>query len=515
MNFIIEFAPDDKRPMYQQLSDALENAIRCGRLKPGDHMPSTRELAEELELARGTIVRSYDDLLNKGYLEGKSGTGTKIVAKISGLIATDGTATDAHESEANGVGKRQEQRQLENLAAGTTSSLTARTSKQLSKYGQRLLDLEISSYTSGDLPALNYGCTPKDLLPLKQWRELLSRHCRLESSDTLAYVTEPFGYRPLREGVCNYLVRTKGVRCHPDQVIIFSGSQQALNHILSVLVDDEDTVVVENPGYVGIREKLMAQGAFIEPIEVDKDGLRVDLLEQIESNYKLIHVTPSCHDPTGVQMSADRRAALLDLAKRKECLILEDAWDADFIYAGAAAPSLQGASDGSSVIYLYSLFKVIYPLTTLTVAVIPTHLIPVFTRDKLLTERQVPALAYCALSDFINEGHLDAQIRRTQKIYRKRRQLLMYALTTAFRENITISPKSAGLHLRVRFSPSLNGDTILSCATAAAVPLVGTTPYYCGNAPINEYLIAFSHLLEETTHSQIQMFADLIKNSAA
>ncbi len=513
MNFIIEFAPDDKRPMYQQLSDALENAIRCGRLKPGDHMPSTRELAEKLDLARGTIVRSYDDLLNKGYLEGKSGTGTKVVAKFSDLAATDGTAVTAAANGAATVEERQSQREC--LVPLPTDIHSSRTTKQLSTYGQRLLELEISSYTSGDLPALNYGCTPKDLLPLKQWRELLSRHCRLESSDTLAYVTEPFGYRPLREGVCNYLVRTKGVRCHPDQVIIFSGSQQALNHILNVIVDVEDTVVVENPGYVGIREKLLAQGAFVEPISVDKDGLRVDLLEQIDSNYKLIHVTPACHDPTGVQMSADRRSALLDLAKKRECLILEDAWDADFIYAGTAAPSLQGMSDGSSVIYLYSLFKVIYPLTTLTVAVIPAHLIPVFTKDKLLNERQVPALAYCALSDFVNEGHLDAQIRRTQKIYRKRRQLLIYALTTAFRETITISPKSAGLHLLVRFSANLSGDTILRCATAAAIPLVGTTPYYCSDAPINEYLIAFSHLLEETTHSQIQMFADLIKNSAA
>lgn len=485
MNLPIEFAPQDKRPMYQQLFDALAKAIRSGQLKVGDHLPSTRELAATLGLARGTVVHAYDELLNQGLVMSKTGTSTKIVAPFA-----DGAI---------------EQSSL----AVSNAGASARVDGQLSRYGKRLLELAVSGHTSGDLPALNYGCTPKDLLPLKQWRELLSRHCRMESSDTLRYVTEPFGYRPLREGVSNYLTRTKAVRCHPDQVIIFSGSQQALDNIVSVLIDPQDKVVVENPGYVGIRERLLAQGAQLEPIEVDQNGMRVDLLGELESDYKLIHTTPAGHDPTGVQMSSERRSALLALAKKKGCLILEDAWDTDYVY-GPAVPSLQGSSDEQSVIYLYSLFKVLYPLTTLTVAVIPVHLIPVFTRAKLLSERQVPALAYCALSDFIEEGHLDAQIRRTQKIYQKRRQLLMFALTASFRDNIKVSPKSAGLHLTVQFKPELSQETIVHCATQASLSLVCTRPYYVNNPRVNEFLLAFSNIPEADIAAQVQKFADLL-----
>lgn len=487
MNFPIEFDPKDKRPMYQQLSEALESAIRAGRLKPGDHLPSTRDMAAKLSLARGTIVKAYEELLNRGYLEGKTGTGTKVVDRSSEESTLD----------------------LQSLPEKKESA-SMTDSPPLSQYGQRLLSVEIQGYTSADLPNLNYGCAPQDLLPVQKWRELLLRYCRPGESHKFPYVTETFGYRPLREAFCNYLKRTKAVRCHPDQIIIFTGSQQALDHIVSVLVDVEDKVIVENPGYVGVREKLVAHGARIQPIPVDEQGLNVDLLESLASQCKLIHTTPTCHDPTGIQMSLERRVALLKWAKQNNCMVVEDAWDTDYTYGGPTLPSLQGMTDEPSVVYLYSLFKVLFPLITLAVAIVPPQLIPVFTRAKLLNERQVPALEYYALTDFINEGHLDAQIRRTQKIYQKRRQALMFALSTSLRDNVTISPKTAGLHLTVKFRPDWCTDDILNYATEAGVPLVSTTPYYVGAAEKNEFLIAFSNLPEETTPKIIQTLAKLL-----
>jgi GntR family transcriptional regulator/MocR family aminotransferase len=161
-----------------------------------------------------------------------------------------------------------------------------------------------------------------------------------------------------------------------------------------------------------------------------------------------------------------------------------------------------------SVIYLYSLFKVLFPLITLAVAIVPPQLIPVFTRCKLLNERQVPALEYYALTDFINEGHLDAQIRRTQKIYQRRRQTLIFSLSTSFHDNVIISSKTAGLHLTVRFRPDWCSDKILSSAAEAEIPLVSTKPYYVDSAENNEFLIAFSNLPEETTPKKIQIFAE-------
>lgn len=475
MNFPIQFDPEDTRPMYQQLSEALENAIQTGRLKHGDQLPSTRALSERLNLARGTVVRAYKDLLNKGYLEGKTGTGTKVVGQHS-----------------------QETKSCTEIPLNT----------HLSQYGQRLLDVKIHSYTSADLPNLNYGCAPQKLLPVQKWRELLLRYCRPGESHKFPYVTETFGYRPLREAFCNYLMRTKAVRCHPDQVIIFTGSQQAIDHIVSVLVDPQDTVVIENPGYVGVREKLVAHGVRLVPIEVDNNGLRVELLDSLAEQCKLIHTTPTCHDPTGIQMSLDRQVALLKWAKQNNCTIVEDAWDTDYTYSSSPLQSLQGMTEEPSVIYLYSLFKVLFPLITLAVAIVPPQLIPVFTRAKLLNERQVPALEYYALTDFINEGHLDAQIRRTQKIYQKRRQTLIFSLTTSFHDDIIISPKTAGLHLTVRFRPDWCSDKILSSAAEAEIPLVSTAPYYVDSAENNEFLIAFSNLPEETTPKKIQMFAE-------
>ena len=487
MNFPIEFDPKDKRPMYQQLAEVLENALSSGRLNPGDLLPSTREMSIQLGLARGTVVRAYEELLNRGYLEGKTGTGKKVVTRRSAESALSVPSLPEKQENTNKP-----------------------DSLRLSQYGQHLLSVEIQSYTSADLPNLNYGCAPQDLLPVQKWRELLLRYCRPEESHKFPYVTETFGYRPLREAFCNYLKRTKGVRCHLDQIIIFTGSQQALDHIVSVLVDVEDNIVVENPGYVGVREKMLAHGALIQPIPVDNQGMKVDLLEGLASQCKLVHTTPTCHDPTGVQMSLERRVELLKWAKQNNCMIIEDAWDTDYAYGGPTLPSLQGMSGEPYVIYLYSLFKVLFPLVTLAAVIVPPQLIPVFTRAKLLNERQVPALEYYALTDFINEGHLDAQIRRTQKIYQKRRQTLIYSLTTSFRESITISPKTAGLHLTVKFRPNWCTDDILNYATEAGIAIVSTAPYYIGAAERNEFLIAFSNLSEETTPKIIQTFARLL-----
>src|SRR5262249_54105078 len=144
---------------------------------------------------------------------------------------------------------------------------------------------------------------------------------------------------------------------------------------------------------------------------------------------KLAYVSPSYQDPTGVAMSLERRKALLRWATRTGAVIIEDAWDSDYVYSQAALPPLKSLDQQDRVIYLYSFWKVLYPLTTIQCAVMPPWLVPVFDRVKFLTERQFPVLEHHALAEFIREGTLERHIRKTKTTYEKRRAAVKQALT--------------------------------------------------------------------------------------
>jgi GntR family transcriptional regulator/MocR family aminotransferase len=482
LEFPINLDPASKLPLYRQLSDAFRQAIQAGRLGPGDQLPATRDIAGALGLARGTVVRAYNELLSTGYAEGKIGTGTMVSKDLPKETITN-LEWQNHQS------------------FGET--------KGLSDFARRLENIPKVESTSADLPELNYGCAPQNLLPIRQWREILLSHCRPQDQTQLSYVTEPFGYRPLREAVARFLTRTKAVHCHPDQVIMFSGPQQALNTIATLLLDRGDTVVVENPGYVGAREVFLAHGADLRAQSIDENGIVTQGLRDLD-RCKIVHVSPSCHDPSGVVTTNDRRAALLDFAKRSGAYIVEDAWDTDYRYFGPAVPSLQGMSGGQSVIYLYTFWKVLFPLTTACATIIPAHLIPAFTRAKLLLERQFPVLEHYALTDFVNDGVLDSHIMKTRKIYQQRRQALFHALSTAFRQNIHLPQRSAGLHLVARFNLDKSEEQILEAAKQADLPMVSTRLYYTHDFVRNEFLIPFSCQPDETIADRVQSFAQSI-----
>ena len=482
MDFPIELDELSALPKYRQLSVAIGQAIESGRLKPGDPLPTTRYIAESLGLARGTVVRAYNELLGQGYLEGKTGTGTIVSKNLPAAICS---------------------------AEESPPSYTS-TTNLLSTFAHRLTSVPNIGSTSGDLPALNYGCAPRNLLPVKQWRDLVLSYCRSQEELKLCYVCEPFGHRPLREAIARYLIRTKAVQCKTSQVVVFSGPQQALGVIASLLLDKDDLVVVEDPGYVGARELFLAYGAQLEAHSVDENGIRLDGLGGSKKS-KLVYVTPSGHDPSGSVMSPERRAELLAYAKSSGSMILEDAWDTDYRYGGPAIPSLQGSSDGQSVIYLYTFWKVLFPLTTACVVIIPDHLVPVFTRAKLLLERQSPMLEYFALTDFINNGMLDAHIMKTRKVYQGRRQALIHALSTEFRSRIVLNERSAGLHLMVRLLVNRTESEILELAKQADFPMVSTRLYYFNEPVENQFLIPFSNLTEESITDRVKHFASLVK----
>ncbi len=279
MDLPIIINKDCLTPLHKQLTDAVRDAIVSSRLSPRQALPSSRELAVTLAISRRTVVRSYNDLISQGYLETTFGGRTF----VSGSPPVDSTAVQAAPDP-----ERQP----------VDECLVSNFARQLLRQDQEIVDFSHFS-------PFNYCGPPSDMVPIKQWRQILSKHC----NDPLQmdYVLDIFGYRPLREEICKYLRRSKALQCDAEQLIASVDTQTSLDLVGRALINPGDVVVVENPGYFYARELFIAYGADIRPMPIDESGLVVSNLNNIKEHCKLILVTPSHQDPLGSVMTLERR----------------------------------------------------------------------------------------------------------------------------------------------------------------------------------------------------------------
>lgn len=483
MDFALDIEDKPDVPMYRRISDALREKISAGRLQPGAALPSSRRLAELLGVSRETVVRSYEYLQSQGYLKTSTGMGTFVTLQVPG----GGPKLRPADEEAN----------LNRLG-------------KLSAYAKRLLATEFVPYTSADLPQLHYGAAPPDMLPLRQWRQALMKHCRPEASERVDYAMPAFGYEPLRQAIAEYLMRARGLHVTYEQVIVCAGPDLAFNLLCRTLIEPEDLVAVENPCFVSARRAFLLQRAELEPVPVDGEGMQVDHLLKSDRHYKCVYVTPSHQDPTGPPLSISRRKALLAWAKKKDTFLIEDDYDSEFRYGGQPMPAMQGLDDGEHVLYVNSFWKILFPLVPVSFLVVPSYMVPVFEKAKTVVERSFSVLDQYALTDFIEEGHLETFIRKSRGVYQKRRQVLVQALTVAFKNKLTIGKDSSGTHLIVRFPADLELETVMESASDAEVALVSTAAYYLQDAPQNEYLLSFGGSEEDKIRAGIERFAQLL-----
>lgn len=481
MQFVLPLPTDAKIPVYRQVSEALRDAILTGRLKPGERLPSTRDLAESIKVSRFTVIRSYEELASQGYIQTTGGSGTFVNPDISRALKLDRFDPGPERIE----------------------------STHLSTYGRRVCSERIEPADAELFEELNYGAPALDQIPLNRWREMLYRSTRFQDADLVSYRSDPFGYGRLREAIAGYLTRSRSVNCTPDRIVIFSGAQSGLDLIGRLLIDEGDQVVVENPGFPGARRSLVTHGAEIVSVPVDEAGLVVDKLWRCD-NAKLLYTTPSHHDPTGVVLSLPRRLEMLRWADHNNAFILEDDYDSEFRYGEKPVPSMQGLDQSDRVIYLSTFWKVLFPIVRIAFMVLPKRLVPAVSRAKSLIEREFPILEQRALADFINEGHLERHIKRTRAMYATRRAALVQALTVHMSKKITISPITAGMHLMIKFNDSTSERSVLTSASEANLSLATARNHYVSEAPGNEFLVGFAHKEEEELKQSVARFSQLL-----
>jgi GntR family transcriptional regulator/MocR family aminotransferase len=421
------FIPSLDRPLspgsrQRGLYAALRQAILDRRLRAGARLPSTREMARAYGVSRGTAVAVYAQLIDEGYLRGRVGAGTFVNETLPDAL-------------------------LQRAAAQTRSAQAPAAPPRLARRA-RLLTHSPFPLLSAPAPARPFEAhrPALDVFPAALWARVASSRLRRLKGALLADAS-PLGYLPLREALVDYLGSVRGVRCEVEQVLIVSGTQQALDLASRLVFDPGDSVWVEDPGHAGTRQLLSAAGARVRPIPVDGEGLCVSEAERTAAEARLACVTPAHQAPLGVAMSLPRRLALLDWARRKRAWIFEDDYDSEYRYEGRPLPSLQSLDEVGCVLHAGSFSKTLFPALRLGYLVVPPALVEAFRGARSLTDRYPGIIPQAILADFLSEGHYARHIRRMREVYAERRQGLVERTASRLGGALRLSAEPAGLDL--------------------------------------------------------------------
>lgn len=461
-------------PVHRQIYESWREGILRGRFAKETRVPSTRELAKTLHVARSTVTQAYEQLIAEGYLQTVRGSGTFVCSVLPESL----------------------------LHAARLSARPKRTVPQLrlSEYGARLIDDFDYPRRQPGFISFSHWWPDQSSFTSAIWRRLMFKHLRQANPEFFNYARHAQGYEPLRKEIANYAARFRAAQCTPEQVIVVNGSQQALDLFARLIVNPGDEVAVENPGYLGARRVFLAAGAQLKPIPVDEHGIVCD---RLGSGARVVYVTPSHQFPTGVAMSLSRRLQLIAWAREHRAVIVEDDYDSEYRYSGAPLPSLQGLSPDAPVIYCGTFSKVMFPGLRVGYLIVPPALIPAFRRAKWLADRNTPLLEQAALADFLGQGHLERHIRRMRRVYGGRRQAFVDAVAKHFGDRAQIVGDEAGMHALVRIDDS----GLAARAERNKVQLRATADYYLGNAPRNEYAFGFATLSERAIREGIRRIA--------
>jgi GntR family transcriptional regulator/MocR family aminotransferase len=415
--------------IYQQ----LRAAILDGRLRPGDALPPSREMARRLNVSRTTVTVAYDRLTGEGFAQTRTGAGTFVSPEVPRPSDKEAPARDA--------------------------------------LRPRPVWASIPGPRAFVLPAeldFRTGLTDSSSFNYETWRRLTARELQA-SVVGKAVPGDPAGHPALRRAIARHIGTSRGIEAGPEAVTVTNGTQQALDLVARVLVAPGETVAVEDPGYQPPRLLFESHGLRVAGVPVDDEGLVVD---QLPADVRLVYVTPSHQYPLGMAMSLPRRIALLEWAERHDAAVIEDDYDSEFRYGGRPIEPLHTLDRSGRVIYVGSLSKSMLPTLRLGFVVTPPPLHDAVHSAKFVTDWHTPLPAQGALARFIDEGWLARHVRKMRNVYRERHQTLLEGLAAELAGDLAVVPSAAGLHVSA-LATRLSVDQVEEVARRAQAAGVG------------------------------------------
>ncbi|WP_312240163.1 PLP-dependent aminotransferase family protein [Pantoea sp.] len=437
--------------LRDRLCATLRQAIAAGHLRQGQKLPSTRQLAFDLSLSRVTVEAAYGQLESEGYLRRETGRGTYVA------ITLPAPPRNARPARAPAFSTR-----------GRQALITGGCQDPLFPH------------------AFAAGSPELRAFPHLLWRRLTASAQRASGATLMRY-GDPLGYLPLREAVADYVALSRGVRCKPEQVIILTSSQQALQLLAMMFLDPGDEVWLEEPCYPGARNAFLTAGARCRALPLDAEGAM-----PAAGCAKLLYLTPSHHYPTGVTMSLARRLHWLNWARRHNSWLIEDDYDSEFHYEERPIPAMQGLDRYDRVIYLGTFSKSLFPSLRLAWMIAPPELVEPLGQARSLMDGHSALLPQAVAAAFLQQGHFASHLRLMRQLYHSRRDLLLRQLETKLADWLRPLPAPGGLQLTVAL---MKGDEARLTAQAAqfGLALPRLSPLYTGPATAG-WILGFSAL---------------------
>ncbi len=438
------------RDVYRQIRDAILD----GRLRAHEVLPSSRELACRLQVSRNTVTLAYERLQAEGFVASRAGAGT---------FVSDGIRPRAP-------------------GGPPGSPLRPRAIWDDIPEGR---DMSASEADFDFRP----GVPDASRFPFGPWRARLSSQLHHRTVGTAANIGAA-GHPGFRRAIARHIGVSRAVRATEDDILVTSGSQQALDLIARVLLQPGETVAVEDPGYPLPRRAFHAYGCQVAGVPVDGEGL---VVEAIPDEARLVYVTPSHQYPLGMTMSMRRRQALVAWAQRCDAAIVEDDYDSEFRYAGRPLEPLQSQDTSGRVLYVGSFSKVMLPTLRLGFLVAPPPLNAAFRKAKYLADWHTAVPFQEAAAMFMDDGLLGHHIRRMRRVYAQRHDRLVSLLARQFSGLLTPLPSAGGLHLTAILEAE-DGPTDLSiaaCAAAEGVAIFPLSLHYAATRPRQGFLFGY------------------------
>jgi GntR family transcriptional regulator/MocR family aminotransferase len=449
-------------PIHRQIYAGYREAIVDGRLRAGERMPSTRALATELGVSRQPVLEAFEQLLAEGYCEARHGSGTFVATE---LPADRRPAGGDEEASPPATPRRAGSRR--------SATLVRPPVPWLRRQGP-----------------FNIGEIAFDRFPLATWSRLAARQARTMRTDELRY-GEAAGLAELREAIAVYLRTARAVRCEPDQILIVSGSQQALEISARTVIDPGQTVWFEEPGYWGARDALTAAGARLVPVPVDEEGLDVAAGRRAAARARAVYVTPSHQFPLGATMSAGRRLQLLDWARRSGAWILEDDYDSELRFDRQPNTSLQSLDRDARVLFVGTFSKVLFPALRLGYLVVPPDLVERATAVRRVMDICPPRATQALVAAFLAEGHFARHLRRMREVYSERRQALVDAIEHHAGDLLEVVGDPAGMWLVALLRRAQDDVALAHRAETAGLRTMPLSRSYAGGRARNGFILGY------------------------
>jgi GntR family transcriptional regulator/MocR family aminotransferase len=429
---------DGPADLAGQVYQRVRERVLDGRLRPGEALPPSRELAQRLRVSRNTVVMAYDRLVAEGFLTTRVGAGT-FVSTLD----------------------------VPGRAGGSTPPGPVEGGLRPRRIWD---DIPIPDDLSGT-PDFDFrvGVPDARLFPYATWRRLLGRQFRASAVGS-GMPCPPAGHRGLQAALARHISVSRGVDATADDVVVTSGIQQTLDLVGRVLLEPGSCAAVEEPGYIPPRLAWQSQGARVVGVPVDQEGLVVDALPD---DARVVYVTASHQLPTGVAMSLRRRMALLSWAHAHDAAVIEDDYDSEFRYTGQTLEPLHSLDRHGRVLYVGSFSKTLLPTLRIGFLIAPPSLRHAIHAAKFVSDWHTSLPTQAALADFIDQGALAGHLRRVRRQYQLRHERVAAALAGPLARWVEVIPSAAGLHIGayIKREPGLDLVAFRKRASAAGVGL--------------------------------------------